>query len=51
MLDTSDIKSAASNLKYYLAKEQKIDSELYQKVESMFGKNQYFDKLGDMLEL
>ncbi len=51
LLDTSDIKSAASNLKYYLAKEQKIDSELYQKVESMFGKNQYFDKLGDMLEL
>lgn len=51
LLDSSDIESAASNLKHFLENVQEIDSALYQKVESIFGKNQYFDKLGGILDI
>ena len=48
---TLSLCSAASNLKHFLENVQEIDSALYQKVESIFGKNQYFDKLGGILDI
>ena len=51
LLDSSDIKSAATNLKHYLSNKQEVDYDLYQKVESIFGKKQYFDKLGGILDI
>ena len=51
LLDSSDIKSAAINLKHYLSNKQEVDYDLYQKVESIFGKKQYFDKLGGILDI
>jgi hypothetical protein len=51
LLDSSDIESAASNLKHFLENVQEIDSAFYKKVESIFGKNQYFDKLGGILDI